>query len=240
VLTDEDGKGLETINRALSPNAPNANTPTSLSLTPDGELLFVANADANNVAVFGVAKPGKARPLGFIPAGMYPTSVRYNPAGKRLYTTNGRGSTPKANPHGPKPGFETGKTVRCAHRLARQFVLLDNFYVDGEVSAEGHEWSMGAYCTDFVKRVWPLSYRGSPTKKLDIYPAEGTFDEVARPAGGYIWDRCAEAGVSYRSYGEWIANGKTPKDPGKARVKALEGHFDPWYRSYDLDYPDAR
>src|SRR5207302_3377456 len=31
------------------------------------------------------------------------------------------------------------------HRLARQFVLLDNFYCDGEVSADGHEWSMGAY-----------------------------------------------------------------------------------------------
>src|SRR5262249_25547873 len=36
------------------------------------------------------------------------------------------------------------------HRLAREFVLLDNFYVDGEVSADGHEWSMGAYATDFV------------------------------------------------------------------------------------------
>jgi DNA-binding beta-propeller fold protein YncE len=339
VLNAEDGKGLETINCALYPNAPNGNTPNSLCLTPDGELLFVANADANNVAVFGVATAGKAKPLGFIPAGMYPTSVRYNPAGKRLYIANGRGATPKANPHGPRPGFQTGKTVReyigglyrgtlsildvpteqrmvaysreayrcsplrpdlgaagkrpadspipakvgdrspikhciyiirenrtydqifgdikegngdaslClfgekvtpnAHRLARQFVLLDNFYVDGEVSADGHEWSMGAYATDFVKRVWPLSYRGSPTKKLNIYPSEGTHDDIARPAGGYTWDRCAEAGVSYRSYGEWIRNGKTPDDPGTASVKALEGHFDPWFRSYDLDYPDAK
>src|SRR5215831_1360556 len=48
------------------------------------------------------------------------------------------------------------------HKLARQFVLLDNFYVDGEVSADGHQWSMGAYATDFVEKVWPLTYRGSP------------------------------------------------------------------------------
>ncbi len=41
------------------------------------------------------------------------------------------------------------------HALARQFVLLDNFYVDGEVSADGHEWSMGAYATDFVEKAWP-------------------------------------------------------------------------------------
>src|SRR5262249_24298224 len=62
----------------------------------------------------------------------------------------------------------------------------------------------------------------------------------ARPAEGYIWDRCAEAGVGYRSYGEWINNGKTPKEPGKARVKALEGHFDPWFRGFDLEYPDQK
>ncbi len=339
VIDLAEGKGLETINCALYPNAPAGNTPNSLSLTPNGEMLFVANADANNLAVFNIAKPGLARPLGFIPTGIYPTSVRFHPKELRLYVTNGRGSTPKANPKGMNPLLPRNTTVReyiaklyqgslsiidlpneeqmaqysklayqcsplrpdlsvvgtvppdnpipaklgqaspikyciyvirenrtydqvlgdvkegngaaslCifpekitpnAHRLARQFVLLDNFYCDGEVSADGHEWSMGAYCTDFVRKVWPLSYRGSPTKKLNIYPAEGNFDAVARPAGGYLWDRCAEAKVSYRSYGEWINNGKTLKDPGKARVKALEDHFDPWYRGYDLEYPDVK
>ncbi len=44
------------------------------------------------------------------------------------------------------------------HKLAREFVLLDNFYADAEVSASGHEWSMGAYCTDFVEKTWPLDY----------------------------------------------------------------------------------
>src|SRR5262249_4064129 len=91
----------------------------------------------------------------------------------------------------------------------------------------------------FVEKVWPLTYRGSPKKKMG-YPAEGIQDPIARPAGGYLWDRCAEAKVSYRSYGEWIENGKTPKDPGKARVKALEEHFDPYFRSFDLDYADQK
>ena len=108
------------------------------------------------------------------------------------------------------------------------------------MSADGHQWSMGAYCTDFVEKIWPPIYRGSPHKKFNTYPSEGNLDSFARPAGGYIWDRCAEAGVSYRSYGEWISNGKTPKDPGKANVKALEGHFDPMFRSFDLDYPEQK
>src|SRR5262249_48331137 len=64
------------------------------------------------------------------------------------------------------------------HKLAREFVLLDNTYVDGEVSADGHQWSMGAYATDFVEKYWPLSYRGSPFKKFS-YPSEGNMDRIA-------------------------------------------------------------
>ncbi len=41
------------------------------------------------------------------------------------------------------------------HALAREFVLLDNFYVDAEVSADGHNWSLGAYATDYLEKTWP-------------------------------------------------------------------------------------
>ncbi len=124
------------------------------------------------------------------------------------------------------------------HALARDFVLLDNFYVESEVSADGHEWTMGAYASDFVEKMWPLTYGHNAHKKY-TYPAEGNFP-IATPAGGYLWDRAREAGVTYRSYGEFISNGKTPNDPGKTRVKALEGHFDPWFRGFDMDYPDVK
>jgi DNA-binding beta-propeller fold protein YncE len=122
------------------------------------------------------------------------------------------------------------------HALAREFVLLDNFYVDGEVSADGHEWSMGAYASDYVERTWPLSYRGD---RRVPYPAEGHY-AIARPAGGYLWDKAAEKGVSYRSYGEFIENAPRVGDPATTKVKALQGHFDPKFRSYDLDYPDVK
>ena len=130
------------------------------------------------------------------------------------------------------------------HALARQFVLLDNFYVDGEVSANGHEWSMAAYATDYVEKVWPLVYRhGGEHAEEAIggfhYPAEGDAP-IALPSSGYLWDRCREAGVSYRSYGEFIENGPQPDNPGHARVKGLEGHFDPLFRSFDLEYSDQR
>jgi DNA-binding beta-propeller fold protein YncE len=124
------------------------------------------------------------------------------------------------------------------HAIAREFVLLDNFYVESEVSADGHEWTMGAYATDFVEKAWPISY-GHDKKNKFPYPAEGNL-AIATPAGGYLWDRAKEAGVSYRSYGEWVSNGKTPADPGTAKAKALEGHIDPMFRSFDMNYPDLK
>jgi DNA-binding beta-propeller fold protein YncE len=115
------------------------------------------------------------------------------------------------------------------HALARAFVLLDNFYVESEVSADGHEWTMGAYATDFVERTWPLSYRGD---RRVPYPAEGNF-AIARPAGGYLWDRAKAKGITYRSYGEFV-------DDGKTNEPALVGHFHPTFPSYNLDIPDQR
>lgn len=124
------------------------------------------------------------------------------------------------------------------HRLAREFVLLDNFYVESEVSADGHEWSMGAYATDFVEKMWPLSYGHDSSGKFP-YPSEGNFF-IAAPAGGYIWDRAQQAGVSYRSYGEFVNNGAKESDPARSRVKALQGHFDEWFRGFDLSYSDQK
>ncbi len=124
------------------------------------------------------------------------------------------------------------------HKLAREFVLLDNFYVESEVSADGHEWSMGAYADDFVEKTWPLNYGHNQRGKY-TYPSEGRF-VIAEPAGGYLWDCALEAGVSYRSYGEFVDNGKTPDDPATTRLPALQGHFDPHFRSFDMNYPDAQ
>jgi DNA-binding beta-propeller fold protein YncE len=121
------------------------------------------------------------------------------------------------------------------HALVNEFVLLDNFYVESEVSADGHEWSMAAYATDFVERAWPLNYRGNKGKIG--YTSEGGY-QIAYPSSGYIWDQCKKSGVSYFSFGEFIQNPKVPGEPGKARVPSLDGHFDPLYRSYDLDYMD--
>jgi YVTN family beta-propeller protein len=124
------------------------------------------------------------------------------------------------------------------HQLARQFVLLDNFYADATVSADGHEWSLGAYASDFVEKMWPMNYGHNRSGKFP-YPGEGCFP-IAAPAGGYLWDRAAAAGVTCRSYGEFVTYDQPPGQPCRARVKGLEGHIDPLYRGFDLKYSDEK
>src|SRR5205807_1203608 len=77
-------------------------------------------------------------------------------------------------------------------------------------------------------------------QKFNKYPSEGNSGGIGYTPNGYIWDRCKEAGVSYRSYGEFIQQGKNTDDPPKPRVKSLEGHFDDKFHGWDLDFPDQK
>jgi YVTN family beta-propeller protein len=112
------------------------------------------------------------------------------------------------------------------HALAREFVLLDNFYVDGEVSADGHNWSLGAYATDYLEKTWPTNYGG----RGGDYGAEGT-KEIANNKV-FLWDQCKAKGITYRTYGEFADN-------GKANLPVLEGHFCPYYTSWDESVKDT-
>jgi 6-phosphogluconolactonase (cycloisomerase 2 family) len=125
-----------------------------------------------------------------------------------------------------------------AHALSREFVLLDNFFADGEVSADGHEWTMGAYATDFVEKIWPFNYGHKESEKWD-YPSEGRYP-LASPANGYLWNRAAEAGVSYRSYGEFCRVERRGPIQAEPALPILADHIDPQYRPFDLRYPDVK
>ena len=335
MLDTATGATKEVITTSLYATRKNGSTPNGIAISPKGDVLIAANADNNNIALFDIRERGRAKSLGFIPVGWYPTAVSMTRDGEQILVANGKGLTPRDNRKGPNPLREPPRSTReyigglfrgslsmipnpdpgsmadwtrdayaCSpfkhdsepnlkpaaadsvipsrvgdpcpikhcfyiikenrtydqvfgdmdrgngdpdlcifpervtpnhHALAREFVLLDNFYVESEVSADGHEWTMAAYATDFVERAWPLSYRGGRNKIG--YPSEGSY-EIAAPSSGYFWDQCKKAGASYFSFGEFIANGTTPSDPGSAKVATLEGHFDPLYRSYDLDYRD--
>jgi YVTN family beta-propeller protein len=113
------------------------------------------------------------------------------------------------------------------HKLVKEFVLLDNFYADGEVSADGHNWSTSAHATDYLEKNWVTSYGG----RGGLYPGEGNL-KIANPKRGFIWDYANRAGVSYRTYGEFA-------DGGKPNIPVLKNHVSPTYTGWDLSVKDT-
>jgi YVTN family beta-propeller protein len=312
---------IERISTALTPNSPEGSTPNALALDRDNQMLFVANADNNDVAAVRVADRAKSEVLGFIPVGWYPSALAIQ-AGK-LYVGNSKGMGSYSDVKGPgsplasktggdesvkslqkgtveivdltqmKANLRTwskqvydntpyhddqlvaaktptvatviprevgagspikhvlyiikenrtydqvlgdlgkgngdsrltifGETVTPNHHaIARQFVLLDNLFCDGEVSVDGHSWSNSAYATDFNEKLWPVTYGGH---------SKAAYSAAFVPSAGHLWDLAAKKGLTYRSYGEYAtraSDGNTMQaSPG---VGGLLNHVSPKFK----------
>jgi YVTN family beta-propeller protein len=110
---------MQVISTALYPKAPEGSTPNSLALDARRKLLFVANADNNDVAVVDVHKRETSQVVGFIPAGWYPSALVLSEAGQALYIGSTKGESGHADLKGPTSplaskfnGDETIKTLQ--------------------------------------------------------------------------------------------------------------------------------
>jgi len=130
------------------------------------------------------------------------------------------------------------KVTPNLHKLAHEFVLLDNFYVNSDVSADGHNWATAAIAPDYTQRMWPNSY----AQRRKTYDYEGQ-EPANQPPAGYIWTAAQQAGVSMRNYGYFVDLRKTADADGTqitaVRDPILAPVTDPNYRGFDLDYRDV-
>jgi len=101
----------------------------------------------------------------------------------------------------PKLTLFGEKITPNQHALAKQYVVLDNLYCDGEVSVDGHSWSNSAYATDFNEKQWPPEYGGHSNASYSV--------QAMVPSGGHLWDLARRKGLTYRSYGENAARAST-------------------------------
>lgn len=129
-------------------------------------------------------------------------------------------------------------------KLAREFALFDNFYVNGDVSADGHNWSSGAIAPDLTNKIWPNMYGGRDAK-MSLYwgrPPHNHTEDASRPHGGYLWTRAFQAGVTVRNYG-WLTKTRTEAKTGEDQVldaesKQLLAVTNRLFRGFDVNYPD--
>jgi DNA-binding beta-propeller fold protein YncE len=336
---DRQGKWQprEKLNLAFTPRQPVGMTPSSLSVSRNGQTLYIACSDANAIAVADVS--GKESKItGYIPTGWYPTTVRALRDG-RLLVLNGKGRGSRPNRNGPNPfrwpvtnkslsmeyvpAIQTGsasvivpftakelneythtvianspyhdslledadipagspipshlggatpighvillmkenrtydqvlgdmkegngdpdlvlfgeKITPNHHKLARQFVLLDNFYVNADVSEDGLYWTTSAIASDSNQRTWPMEYAGR------TYADYGDTLEGARSApGGFLWNKATEAGVSFYNYGFFAKNLLHPPDTGiqigDVADPVLKPHTSYYFRQHDRTFSD--
>ncbi len=99
------------------------------------------------------------------------------------------------------------------HKLVKEFVLLDNIYCSGILSADGHQWSTSAFGTDYLEKSfagWPRSYPDGM--------GEDEVDALAYAPTGFIWDNCLRHGVSIWNFGEFAmpdCRWRDPEQPGQ-------------------------
>ena len=144
------------------------------------------------------------------------------------------------------------------HRaLANDFVDFDNFYVDAQVSQDGHPWTTQAIATDYTNKVWPFDYGWAYYRSYDseFVPRRQQFateplasdPSITRPAAtataGYLWDDAYNHGVSFRNYGESSASVTGCRDKNvHSSLTHLQrrfgDHMDPDYVGWDMRCPD--
>ena len=84
-----------------------------------------------------------------------------------------------------------------AHALAKQYGDLDNFYDEGTLSADGHNWIVQAEANDYVEKEFGAFYRSYPSQ---------AGDALAYQRDGFLWNAAEKAGLSVQNFGEYIYN----------------------------------
>ncbi|MGE5729280.1 MAG: hypothetical protein ACM34L_11805, partial [Gemmatimonas sp.] len=126
------------------------------------------------------------------------------------------------------------------HALAERFGTYDRFFVNAEVSQQGHPWSTGGYVTDYIEKTTPDIYRGRR-------PEPDEPGDVDNPVMGYLWDAATRKHLSLRNYGEGAE--QLPEVPGvpadkryagkvRALLPALQPYTNPSYPPFDMSVPD--
>jgi YVTN family beta-propeller protein len=93
--------------------------------------------------------------------------------------------------------------------LARRFAIADNFYVDSDVSADGHRWLVNTYPNEWVEATTPASYGGNRTYdpestapgSLAMNGAAGAIYPEDYNEAGSLWEHLDRHGVEFFNFG---------------------------------------
>ena len=113
---------------------------------------------------------------------------------------------------GEKPEGASVSVTPNLHALAQQYGSSDNFFVDSDVSADGHRWVIGINPTPFFNTAWSSNYGGRRTSSADApQPGrramfggnDGPMPED-EPQFGSLWEHIVASHKGVLNYGEGL------------------------------------
>jgi YVTN family beta-propeller protein len=153
-----------------------------------------------------------------------------------------------------------GSVTPNEHAMADEYGLFDNFYDEGTLSADGHNWLVQADANDYIEKEFGAFYRS--------YPAQGG-DALAYQRDGFLWNAAERAGKTAKAFSEynnfftvdtakpaptwsqWYADARILQGSQKgalpvpinkyttyADIPSLNAIDDHAYPRFDLDVPD--
>ncbi|MCE9559244.1 MAG: bifunctional YncE family protein/alkaline phosphatase family protein [Armatimonadetes bacterium] len=131
------------------------------------------------------------------------------------------------------------------HRLAKDFVLLDNYYCNGVLSADGHQWAIQGIVTPYLERAF-----GGFSRTYDF-----GGDAITYAPSGFLWDPILDNGFSFRNFGE-LTYTDLPKDfkltqkwrnyendqtvfPYRCEIDRLDQYSSKEYPGWEMGIPDV-
>ncbi|MFN2529145.1 MAG: hypothetical protein ABR584_10570 [Candidatus Baltobacteraceae bacterium] len=121
------------------------------------------------------------------------------------------------------------------HSIAKRFGLFDRAFANAQVSADGHNWTDGAFANDYLERFWPVLYGN----RRQLYDFEATAD-ASVPRNGFLWDAAARGSITYRNYGEFVTNPGSTGGEVTVQQPRLVGHTSLSYPGFDLTVSDVQ
>ena len=121
------------------------------------------------------------------------------------------------------------------HKMVREFVLLDNTYCSGILSADGHQWADAGITTDYLEK----SFAGFPRSYPDGMD-DTDVDALAYSPGGFIWDNVLKHGKTLRNYGEFAITDKSWKDKARKDKIRFADHYREFVQGTDTIHLSSR
>lgn len=154
--------------------------------TPIRHLVFISKENRTYDEVFGQVENGEGEP----------TLARY---GRNVTFSNRK-----------KTATVKNATIMANHlKLAERFSIADNFYVDSDVSADGHRWLVNTYPNEWVESTAPASYGGNRSYRASLKApgslamtgsAGAIYPEDYNEAGS-LWEHMDRNNIDFYNFG---------------------------------------